>query len=165
MLNKEQWIEHYDLKPHPEGGYYNQVEKSKEMMDEGNGRMRARYTSIYFLLTHDNPSRFHRLTSDEIWYYHTGAPLTVHMISPEGHYHNVKLGTDFTQGEVLQYTVPKGYLFGSTVDVEDSYALVSCMVSPGFEYDDFELFTRAEMLADFPQHEAIIRRLTLEENK
>ena len=65
----EDWIEYYQLEPHPEGGFFNQVEKSKDMLDEGNGKFRARYTSIYFLLTHENPSRFHRLTSDEIWYY------------------------------------------------------------------------------------------------
>ncbi|MBG9984618.1 cupin domain-containing protein [Aerococcaceae bacterium DSM 111022] len=156
----EDWIEYYQLEPHPEGGFFNQVEKSKDMLDEGNGKFRARYTSIYFLLTHENPSRFHRLTSDEIWYYHTGSPLTVHMISPEGEYQTVELGTDIKAGQVLQYTVPKGYLFGSTVEEPNTYALVSCMVAPGFEYDDFELFTRADMLDHYPQHEDIISRLT-----
>lgn len=160
-MTVEKWIDYYQLEPHPEGGFFNQVEKPKDMLDEGNGKFRARYTSIYFLLTHDNPSRFHRLTSDEIWYYHTGSPLTVHMISPEGEYSSVELGTNLNSGQVLQYTVPKGYLFGSTVEETDSYALVSCMVAPGFEYDDFELFERAEMLNEYPQHAEIIKRLTL----
>ncbi len=158
-MQKEEWIQYYDLTPHPEGGYFKQVDKSSDVLDE-NGKERARYTSIYFLLTDDNPSRFHRLTADGIWYFHVGAPLTVHMISPEGHYETVKLGTNPQNDEQLQFTVPAGYIFGSTVDTADSYALVSCMVAPGFEFEDFELFHREDLLEQYPQHEPIITHLT-----
>ena len=163
-MNAQQWIEAYQLEPHPEGGYFHQVEKSLEIIEEKTGRIRARYTSIYFLLTSVNPSRFHRLAADEIWYFHDGMPLTIHMISPKGEYHKIILGKDVSQGQVLQYTVPKATIFGSTVEAENGFALVSCMVAPGFEFDDFELFTRAELLAIYPQYHEIIYRLTADEH-
>lgn len=76
------WVEHLDLEPHVEGGFYRQVYKSKELTIREDESKRNLYTSIYFVLEADNPSHFHRLTVDEIWYYHYGSPLTVHMIHP-----------------------------------------------------------------------------------
>ena len=83
------------------------------------------------------------------------------MITAEGDYQQVTLGTDVEQGQVLQAVVPKGTIFGSTVEDSDSYSLVSCMVSPGFEYDDFELFKRADLPNQYPDYADIIHRLTL----
>lgn len=155
MKTVQDWIDCLDLQPHVEGGYYQQVYKSKESVREG---QRALFTSIYFLLKADNPSHFHRLTCDEIWYYHAGQPLTVHMIQPDGRYESVEVGPQIDQGQYLAYRVPQGVIFGSTVDT--GYALVSCLCAPGFEYDDFELFDRQDLLAAYPQHEEIICRLT-----
>lgn len=162
MIPMEKWLSYYNMEGHREGGFYYQNLKSDQVVKDDQGNDRALYTSIYFLLTDSNPSRFHRLTADEVWYYHYGKPLTVHMITPEGNYESISLGTDLEAGQVLQAVVPKGTIFGSTVDAKDSYALVSCMVSPGFEYDDFELFSRDFLLSEFPEHEEIIERLTLE---
>ncbi|MER2063365.1 MAG: cupin domain-containing protein [Alkalibacterium sp.] len=61
------------------------------------------------------------------------------------------------RGHQLHHTVPAGTIFGSTV--EEGYALVSCTVIPGFDFSDFELLTQAELLEDYPQHSAIIKRL------
>lgn len=80
------------------------------------------------------------------------------MITPDGHYEAVTLGLDLSKGKRLHYCVPKGTIFGSTV--EKDYALVSCLVAPGFEFDDFELFKREDLLATYPEHQAIIERLT-----
>lgn len=85
------------------------------------------------------------------------------MITPEGDYQQVTLGTDVEKGQVLQAVVPKNTIFGSSVEEDDSYALVSCMVSPGFEYDDFELFKRSDLLEAYPDYSDIIHRLTLED--
>lgn len=60
----------------------------------------------------------------------------------------------------MQYLVPKGTIFGSTVETPGGYSLVSCMCSPGFEYDDFELFEQEDLLTQYPEHENIIKRLT-----
>lgn len=158
-MNKsmEEWIKALEMKDHPEGGYFSEVERSqnKIIID---GKERSLFTSIYFLLEKENPSHFHRLTADEIWYYHYGQPLTVHMISPDGIYSKVTLGLDVTSDQVLQYCVPKGTIFGSTV--EDGFSLVSCMVSPGFEFKDFELFSYNELIEQYPEYKKIIRLLS-----
>ncbi|MDK6233453.1 cupin domain-containing protein [Aerococcus sanguinicola] len=158
MKTSAEWAKALNLEPHVEGGYYRQVVKSSERVREGE---RALYTSIYFVLEADNPSHFHRLTCDEIWYYHAGQPLTVHMIHPDGRYETVDLGLDPEQGQHLSYVVPQRTIFGSTV--EEGYALVSCLCAPGFEYDDFELFSRQDLLDQYPDHAAIIERLTRED--
>lgn len=161
MKDKSIWIDHYKMAGHEEGGFFYQVLKSDRTTQLKCQKPRALYTSIYFLLTSNNPSRFHRLTADEVWYYHYGSPLTVHMITPEGDYKEVTLGIDVENGQVLQAVVPKNTIFGSSVEADDSYALVSCMVSPGFEYDDFELFKRSDLLKQYPDYADIIHRLTL----
>lgn len=163
MKDKSIWIDHYEMEGHEEGGFFYQVLKSDQRIQLEGQPERALYTSIYFLLTSSHPSRFHRLTADEVWYYHYGSPLTVHMITADGQYETITLGTDVEKGQVLQAVVPKGTIFGSTVEDTDSYSLVSCMVSPGFEYDDFELFKRSELLAQYPEYTEIIHRLTLED--
>ncbi|MGO1433913.1 MAG: cupin domain-containing protein [Ruoffia tabacinasalis] len=164
MQKKQTWIDYYNMEAHPEGGYFHQVLKSDETFKRENQSPTALYTTIYFLLTDSNPSRFHRLTSDEIWYYHYGNPLTVHMITPEGEYQKVYLGTDIEKGQVLQAVVPKNTFFGSTVEEKDGYSLVGCMVSPGFKFEDFELFERQVLLEQYPKHTEIITRLTTEKN-
>lgn len=156
MPSIDHWVRLLDLEPHLEGGYYRQVYKADDNFKDH----RKLYTSIYFLLTADNPSRFHRLTADEIWYFHAGQALTVHMIDPDGTYTTAQLGHDLAAGQALQYCVPKGSIFGSTVEETGGFALVSCMVAPGFEYEDFELFDRADLLTTYPDHAAIITRLT-----
>lgn len=123
---------------------------------------RKLYTSIYFLLTSKDVSHFHRLKSDELWYYHAGSPLTVHIIHDNGEYEEKKLGLNLDRGEVPQAFVPKNSIFGSSVMEEDTFSLVGCMVSPGFEFQDFEMFTQAELLSQYPQHKEIIMKLAYE---
>ncbi|AXY24715.1 cupin [Suicoccus acidiformans] len=148
----QQWVAGLGLEPHVEGGYYKQLYKAVT------GEGQAQYTSILFLLLEDNPSHFHRLSVDEVWYYHAGQAVTVHEITPDGQYLQTHLGPDIQAGQVLQHCVPKGHIFGSTV--ETGYGLVGCMCSPGFEYEDFKLFQRADLLAAYPEHKDIITRLT-----
>ncbi|MED1467485.1 cupin domain-containing protein [Bacillus salipaludis] len=153
------------LEPHPEGGYYKRTFESEEMFADSarfNGH-RKLFTSIYFLLTSDDVSHFHRLKSDELWYFHGGSSLTVHVIHENGNYEEMKIGMNSENGEVPQALVPKNSIFGSSVMEKDTYSLVGCMVSPGFDFQDFELFTQAELLEKYPQHGAIIKKLAYEE--
>ncbi|MBJ8325840.1 cupin domain-containing protein [Streptococcus pacificus] len=152
-----EWVKLLEMTAHPEGGYFREVEKSQDKI-QIKGKERSLFTSIYFLLEKENPSHFHRLTADEIWYYHDGQPLTVHMITPDGNYKTATLGLDVAKGQVLQYRVSKGTIFGSTV--EEGFSLVSCMVSPGFEFEDFELFSYQELITHYPEHDSIIKQLT-----
>ena len=83
---------------------------------------RAAYTSIYFLLTDKHISHFHRIDADEIWYYHAGQTLTVHMIYPDGKYETVHIGANIADGDVLQHVVPAGTIFASSIKGEAGYA-------------------------------------------
>lgn len=151
-------IEQFTLLPHPEGGYYKETYRSSETIDGEQCMM----TSILFLLTSENASNFHRIQSDEHWYFHEGSPLIVHVIGESGH-EQKRLGLDLSAGQSPYHLVKKQDIFGSEVQEEGGYALVSCAVSPGFMFRDFELFTREELLAKYPQHEEIICLLTKEE--
>ncbi|TYS70403.1 cupin domain-containing protein [Sutcliffiella horikoshii] len=161
------WVEALGLEAHPEGGFYKQTYVSGENITDNelsvsfDGK-RKLYSSIYFLLTDENISHFHRLKSDELWYFHGGSSLTVHVITEAGKYEQHKLGLNLEEGERPQVLVPKNSIFGSSVDTPDSYALVGCMVSPGFEFKDFEMFSQAELMKKYPEHEKIIRKMAYE---
>lgn len=158
------FIEKLNMKEHPEGGYYNECLKSKDLVDANaidksfDGE-RKLWTSIYFLLKDRDVSRLHRLKSDEIWYYHSGVPMVIHIINKNGELERVKLGLDIERGEKPQVLIPKGSIFGAIMD-GTGYSLAGCMVSPGFEFGDFELLEREDLIRQYPQYELIIKRLT-----
>lgn len=156
------YISHLGLEPHPEGGFYKQIFASDVKTHTEQDKQRKLYTSIYFLLRSQDISHLHRLQSDELWYYHGGSSLTVHIIDEQGEYKEVNLGLKLDEGEVPQVLVPKNSIFGSSVKEANTFSLVGCMVSPGFEFEDFELFSQEELLKEYPQHEEVIRRLALE---
>ncbi|MBO1198846.1 cupin domain-containing protein [Staphylococcus simiae] len=156
MKNAQQWIDELQLTEHPEGGYY------KETVRENNNQ-RAPFSSIYFLLTHDNISHFHRIDADEVWYYHAGDSLTVHMITPEGDYRTAQLGPNIQNGDVLQFLVPKGTIFASSVEQQNDYCLVGCMCQPAFEFEHFELFEQQQLIDMYPHLTQIIQQYALKE--
>ncbi len=154
----EELVSSLELQSHPEGGFYKEVYRSESSIETSDGK-RSLMTSIYFLLTSENISKFHQIKSDEMWYYHEGSPLTVHVIDKAGKYQKIKVGPA-NEINKPQQMVPAGVIFGSTVDAADSYALVSCVVAPGFDFQDFKLFEREELLKKFPEHAEIIEQLT-----
>lgn len=149
-------VRQLDLQAHPEGGFYRETYRSEITLE---GTERQLLTSIYFLLTGSNVSRFHRITSDECWYFHSGDPIVVHTLGQNGHGEFI-LGNDLENGQLPFYLVPGGTIFGSCMLHDSGYALVSCAVAPGFDFRDFELFETEQLLNDFPEHETIIRKLT-----
>ena len=161
-LSATYYIEKLNLQAHSEGGFYTSTFVGDECVATKAGE-RPSYTSIYFLLRSEDISHLHRLQSDELWYYHAGSPLTVHMIYPDGTYEARKLGLNIENGETPQVLVPKHTIFGSSVDETATFSLVGCMVSPGFDYADFELFTQEDLLKDYPQYEAVIRKMAYEQ--
>lgn len=152
----QELVEKLQLKPHPEGGYYSETYRSG--LDTASGG-RSLATCIYFLMTSDNVSKFHTIAGDEIWFYHEGSPLTVHILSEKG-YEKLLVGPIDNEGHRPQQLVPPGVIFGSTVEQTDSYSLVSCMVAPGFDFRDFRLYSADELLAKWPEAKEIIERLT-----
>jgi predicted cupin superfamily sugar epimerase len=111
-------------------------------------------------LTSDQFSAFHRIKQDEIWHFYDGSPVRIHMISETGAYSHVVVGRDLDAGQVPQYVVKGGVWFASEVVGDDSFSFVGCTVSPGFDFDDFELPTRHKLLKLYPDLKSIITMLT-----
>jgi predicted cupin superfamily sugar epimerase len=161
------WIEKLRLEPHPEGGYYRQTYKANlilanESLPREFAGARAASTAIYFLLEGENFSAFHRLRSDEMWHFYLGETVVVHLIENDGRYSEVLLGNDPEAGEVLQAAVKAGCWFGSRVRDGVGFVLVGCTVAPGFEFEDFEMGKRGELVQAYPQHRKRIEMLTRE---
>lgn len=164
-MTADECIAWLDLQPHPEGGFYRPSYRAADAVTPAGlpgrfGAARPVSTAIYFLLRDRAVSRFHRLKSDELWHHYFGRPLCVHVIAPDGTYRCHRLGADLAAGMTPQLAVPHGAWFGAEVEGAVGYALVGNTVAPGFDFDDFELADRAELVAAYPQHAALIRRLT-----
>jgi predicted cupin superfamily sugar epimerase len=158
------WIKKLRLERHPEGGYYKEAYRSPEViprkaLPRRYGGPRVFSTSIFYLLKGDEVSYFHRLRSDETWHFYSGFCLSVYVLSPAGKLTRIRLGRNSEAGEVFQAVVPAGHWFGAAVGRRNSYSLVGCTVAPGFDFSDFELGRRDELLGLYPRHQGIIRRL------
>ena len=160
------------LAPHPEGGYFRETYRSAIAFDSDRGR-RSLSTAISFLVATGSPSRFHRLTSDELWIYQGGEPLELLLITAGGDLRRVVLGdprvmppttrgagtADAPAKTSATMCVPAGVWQAARVspdgggcgDQERSWTLVTCVVSPGFEYEDFELGERGRLLDAYPE--------------
>jgi uncharacterized protein len=161
----DELVRRLDLARHPEGGWYRETYRSGEIipvsaLPERFGGPRPFSTSIYFLLEQGEISALHRIKSDEIWHFHAGAPLMIHIITPRGGHQELKLGPDLSAGESFQIVVEAGCWFGAEVSRAGTYSLVGCTVSPGFDFADFQLGNRSDLLHEFPLHKEIITRLT-----
>jgi len=165
-MNKvEDIIQKLDLKAHPEGGYFTETYRStgkinKEHLNPGFNGKRNYSTCIYFLLTSDNFSAFHRIKQDEIWHFYDGSPIKLHTISNTGAHEEHPIGNDLAKEEFPQHIVEGGYWFAAEVTEPASYSLVGCTVSPGFSFEDFELAEKNSLISKFPQHKELIKQFT-----
>lgn len=160
-----QIIEKLELEPHPEGGCFRETYRSPgeielECLGTQFEGKRNYATCIYFLLTSNDFSAFHRIKQDEIWHFYDGSPIRLHVIAPSGEYSTHLVGREIDLGERPQLIVPAGYWFAAEVINERSFSLVGCTVSPGFDFRDFEMRSRLELVSLFPEHEKIISKLT-----
>jgi predicted cupin superfamily sugar epimerase len=165
MSSIEKLIEHYNLQPHPEGGWYKQTYKSPETiaaaaLPKRFPRHRVFSTAIYFLLEKGNFSAFHKIKSDECWHFYAGDPLIIYMIDKDGKLESVMLGNDFESGQMFQFVVPANTWFASRPASKSEYCFVGCTVSPGFDFADFELASREELNRTYPQQVDLINELT-----
>ena len=161
MQTAEYWIQHLNLQPHTEGGFYREIFRSSteiepKQLPVGYDGPRRLATSIYYLLRSGDVSRFHRLRSDEMWYYHAGSGLKMILLDQEGNKHTRLLGPRIEKAEQLQVLIPAGTIFGAEVLVTGSYGLCGCMVAPGFEFADFEVFEKEDLIQAYPKHAEII---------
>jgi predicted cupin superfamily sugar epimerase len=123
-----------DLEPHPEGGWYRQTWRSPVEVALPDGRVRPTATLIHFLLPAGESSAWHKVASDEVWLAHDGAVSIELGGSGTTPAYDLGLTVDADHPQAL---VPAG-VWQRTVP-SDHDALVSCLVSPGFDFADFEL--------------------------
>jgi predicted cupin superfamily sugar epimerase len=132
-----------DLAPHPEGGWFRETWRSDVAFEPpGYGAERSAATAIYFLLAPGEGSRWHRVRSAEIWLWHSGGPLELTIggtgPDPNDEPQVVTLGPEVDAGQHPQLVVPAG-AWQAARPAGDADVLVSCIVSPGFDFADFEL--------------------------
>lgn len=160
-MNPDFFIQHLGLISHPEGGHFREHYRSDELADfAGFSGPRSVCTSIYFLLKKGEFSALHRIKSDEIWHFYQGDPLEVVEIEPNGYLKSTLLGANLLGGHQLSYVVKAGNWFGSRPAPESQFSLVGCTVSPGFDFNDFEMPGQEFFLSEFPQCKDQIVSLT-----
>jgi predicted cupin superfamily sugar epimerase len=176
------------LEPHPEGGYYLETYRAAPTLQTPRGE-RPASTAIIFLITAESVSRLHRLASDELWVYQGGLPLEIVTIAPDGELRRRVLGDleeivrsrdhglepteEFPVGLpegsldwLSQALVPAGSWQGARLaggphlPARYAWSLVSCVVTPGFDFEDFEMGERDALVTQYPAHGALIRELT-----
>lgn len=149
------------LIPHPEGGYFKETYRSSSLtVNPMNNAPRSLSTGIYFLLTANNFSALHKIQSDEMWHFYAGDTIEIVEIDKQGKLILTQLGNAIDQGEVPQYVVKAGHWFGSRVYGNGSAGLVGCTVSPGFDFADFVMGNRTELINSFPNHRDLIEEMT-----
>ena len=157
-------VEQLGLAPHPEGGFYRETFRAPLAL-EGlpHGAPRSASTAIYFLLPAGTFSAFHRVTSDEVWHHYDGDALELYIVDANGDAQGAPtrhvLGTGFAHGELPQVVVPAG-AWQAARPLGERYALCGCTVSPGFDFRDFTLGTRAELHRVLPGHPELVERFT-----
>ncbi|CAI7853440.1 unnamed protein product [Closterium sp. NIES-54] len=173
-----------NLQPHPEGGFYaetfrdTRVQLSLENLPPGEGFKVGRpvSTCIYFLLPTGSVSHLHRMPSSEIFHHYAGDPLTIVEIEDDGSIRKTTIGPDLAAGQLFHHIIKPNVWFGAfpTLDfdaalkrtardagaADTQYSLVGCTVAPAFEFADFELANRADLVAKFPHLADIISILT-----
>jgi predicted cupin superfamily sugar epimerase len=126
-------ISHLGLQPHPEGGWYRETWRGATDADG-----RASETAIYFLLDTGQSSHWHRVDATEIWLWHAGSPITLRTAPDDAtKATRITLGSDLLNSQQLQYVIAPGHWQAATAD--RGWALVSCVVSPGFDFAGFTL--------------------------
>jgi uncharacterized protein len=131
------------LAPHPEGGFYRELFRSRRMVRTDDGRSeRWAATTIFYLLRGSDVNKWHRVASDEIWHWYEGAPLELHLLDPQLTRAKTEMAGPVGEAQVPVRAVPAGCW--QAVRCTGEYTLAGCTVAPGFEFSDFRL------LREFP---------------
>jgi predicted cupin superfamily sugar epimerase len=144
------------LQPHPEGGYYKETYRARLRVETPRGT-RAAGTAIYYLLPRGEFAAWHQVASDEVWHFYDGASLTLYLLGDPG-LETVVLGREVKRGEQPQVIIPAGVLQAAVP--QGDYSLVGCTVAPGFDFADWEMPSRAQLTARYPEHAELFRQLT-----
>ncbi|ALG66915.1 cupin domain-containing protein [Beggiatoa leptomitoformis] len=165
MQDAHYWIRTLNLQAHPEGGYYRRTYCATESLaaqalPSRFGANRFISSAIYYLLCGEQFSALHQIKSDELWHFYAGSSINLYIIDIQGILQTIILGSNPTVGEVFQAVVPAGCWFGARLVQTNSYALLGCTVAPAFDFSDFTLARRDDLLTQYPQYTNIIQALT-----
>lgn len=163
-VTAEDLVKLYGMLPHPEGGFYKETYRAKGLiakgaLKDGHAGDRNYSTAIFYLLPKGTRSRLHRLKSDELFHFYLGGTLVLVKISPEGKVEKIRLGHDVASGCQLQHVIPAGTWFGAYPEESSEFCLIGCTVAPGFDFADFEVGAKSELLKRFPQAKEVIEKL------
>jgi uncharacterized protein len=162
MLSADDVIAALQLQPHPEGGFYSETFRAEPLPVSlpGQGE-RSASTAIYFLLRRADFSALHTVASDEVWHHYCGDALELHCFDEAGAHRHVRLGSQLLMGERPQHVVRRGELQGARVAAgPHGFALCGCTVAPGFDFADFRMPPRAELVRQLPHQLELVRALT-----
>jgi len=141
-------VDQLQLEPHPEGGYFREVYRSASLVQPEDARpRRASVTTIYFLLAAGEPSRWHRVHSDELWHFYEGDPLELVLAPPAlERIERVTLAPPLgATGAAVGVAPARWWQAARTLG---AYSLVGCTVAPGFDYADFSFLRDEGVLVD-----------------
>lgn len=131
-------IEELGLTAHPEGGFFREIFRSSSIVTaESSGAHRTAITSIYYLLPAGQVSRFHRVSSDEVWHFLEGEPLELYTLDPSLATLHIHLLGPVSDKARPVHTIPAN--FWQAALPTGAFTLAGCTVGPGFEYDGFAL--------------------------
>lgn len=163
-LSADQVIALLELAPHPEGGHFAEVFRAPlQVSSAAHPSERAASTAIYFLLKAGELSALHRVRSDELWHHYAGDTLELHEFDA-AHHRQLRLGNALDRGERPLVIIPAGRWQAarapSGAEALHGFTLCGCTVAPGFDFADFELPSREQMLRELPLHRDWVQALT-----
>jgi predicted cupin superfamily sugar epimerase len=164
----QQLIDLLHLEPlQGEGGLFHQTYRARDelLLDHLPKRYPSRRrfsTAIYYLLTSeaDSFSAMHRLLTDEVYHFYLGDPVEMLLLHPDGRNARIILGQDLLADQLVQFVVPYAVWQGSHLLPGGKFALLGTTMAPGFEYDEFVLGKREDLIRLYPRAEALITKLT-----
>jgi predicted cupin superfamily sugar epimerase len=153
-------IESLQLEPHPEGGFYREMHRASSLVKEANGSTKNAYSSIYYLLSGNDFSAWHRIQSDETWFFHLGCDIAIHYFDSQNELAMVQIGPESMQ---FQTTIAANTWFAAKPIDPESFTLISCIVAPAFTFTEFEMGQQQALLDCYgtsEKHINAIRALT-----
>jgi predicted cupin superfamily sugar epimerase len=165
MLTAQQIIDRLQLVPLTiEGGYFRETYRAPLLIPRAGipsySGDRHASTTIYYLLTPDTFSAIHRVKSDEVFHFYAGDPVEMLQLRPDNTSRVVTISNDLVAGHEPQQVVPAGVWQGCRLARGGRWALMGCTVAPGFDYADFELANRDELLTQYREYAVLITALT-----
>lgn len=165
MTTASEIREMLSMQPHPEGGWFAEIYRSgnqlaAEALPAGYTGPRNVSTAIYYMLEGTAVSTLHRLRSDEIFHFYLGDPVEQLWLMPDGSHQTVHIGPDLRAGQRPQVVVPANVWQGARMRDGQGFALLGTTVAPGFDFADFEIGARHELLAGWPAATPLIHDLT-----